>query len=80
MTEYRAKNVAELGALVVREARPGYAGASGLESVRQAVRRDRPGYSMPSLAMRPRSRPRLISSARAVAETFQPCELSASTI
>lgn len=36
MTEYRAK-IAELGALVVREARPGYAGASRLEGVRQAV-------------------------------------------
>ncbi len=37
MTEYRAKSIAELGDLVVREARPGYAGASRLESVRQAV-------------------------------------------
>jgi putative toxin-antitoxin system antitoxin component (TIGR02293 family) len=37
MTEYRAKSIAELGALVVKEARPGYAGPSRLESVRQAV-------------------------------------------
>ncbi len=37
MTEYRVRSVAELGALVVKESRPGYAGPSRLESVRQAV-------------------------------------------
>ena len=37
MTEYGAKSITELGALVVKEARPGYAGPGRLERVRQAV-------------------------------------------
>lgn len=37
MTEYRAPSIAELGALVVKETRPGYAGPGGLERVRKAV-------------------------------------------
>ena len=37
MTEDRAKSITELGALVVREARPGYAGPAGLERVLKAV-------------------------------------------
>lgn len=42
MNEYRAKNLSELGALVVRESRPGYAGPGRLEKVRQAVERGLP--------------------------------------
>lgn len=42
MTEYRGKSITELGALVVKEARPGYAGPGRLERVRQAVKEGLP--------------------------------------
>ena len=37
MTEYRAHSLAELGTLVLKETRPGYAGLGRLERVRKAV-------------------------------------------
>lgn len=42
MNVHRRGSLTELGALAVREARPGYAGPSRLESVRQAVEQGLP--------------------------------------